>query len=107
VTNTCPSCGHQWEEEVVVPRWYDVLVACPKPEREVPPYEHCEAWMNDHQGSWELAEEKAGVVENYWNPKKRASPWAMFYTYILGELRLQSEREERIEEARQKTGRNY
>lgn len=106
-TYTCPKCSHHWEEQVVVPDWYEMLVACEGAKRAVPPYEYCEAWMNEHDGSWELADEKAAVVENYWDPKKKASPWAMLRTFILRELRERQEREERIEEAKQNTGRNY
>ena len=101
-TRTCPSCFHTWEEEISFPDWYGTLVAC-KPElnkngkpkgqfRPVPPYEFCEAWMNEHDGAWKFADEKSAVVEAYWDPKKKSSPWAMFRMYVTKELRLQSER---------------
>ena len=90
--HTCPKCHHSWEEEILVPDWYETLVACQGAKRAVPPYEHCEAWMNEHDGAWKFADEKSAVVEAYWDPKKKSSPWAMFRMYVTKELRLQSER---------------
>ena len=91
-SHTCPKCRHTWEEEIVVPSWYEVLLACPDAKRPVPPLEYCEAWLDEHDGSWDLVDEKSAVVENYWDPKKKASPWAMLRTFILRELREPSER---------------
>jgi len=89
---TCPECHHQWEEEIVVPDWYETLVACAGAKRAVPPYEHCKAWLDEDEKRWRLVEEMAAVVETYWDPPKKKSPWGMLRTYVGKELRLQSER---------------
>lgn len=104
---TCPKCHHTWEEEVLVPDWYETLVACEGARRSVPPLEYCEAWLDDHEGSWGLVDEKSAVVENYWDSKKKASPWAMFRTFVLRELREREERVERIAAAKKTTTTNY
>ncbi len=88
---TCPECRHTWEEEVVVPSWYETLLACEKAKRPVPPLKFCEAWI-DENDAWHLVAEMVAVVETYWDPPKKKSPWGMFKTYVSKELRLQSER---------------
>ena len=92
MTNTCPSCGHQWEEEIEVPDWYDILITRKDAEVTVPPYSHCVAWLDKNEGAWELIDEMVAVVESYWDTKKKKSPWGMARVYISKELRLQSQR---------------
>lgn len=92
MTNTCPSCGHQWEEEVDVPEWYDILITRPDAVVTVPPYSHCVAWLDENQKRWHLVGEMSAVVENYWDPKKKKSPWAMLRGYIDREIRESAEK---------------
>lgn len=93
-SHTCPKCQHCWEEEIELPEWYDILITRPNAEVTVPPYSHCVKWLDTHEGAWDLVEEKAAVVETYWDPRKKKSPWGMLRTYIGKELRLLSERTE-------------
>lgn len=89
---TCPKCHHSWEEEIDVPDWYTILITRPDAEVTVPPFSHCTAWLDEVDGRWHLVDEMSAVVETYWDPKKKKSPWGMLRTYIGKELRQQSER---------------
>ena len=100
-TRTCPSCYHTWEEEISVPDWYKMIAALEGAKIPVPPYEHCAAWLDGHDGAWALAEEMATVVVDYWKPVKgkkgSQGPWLAFTRYIGKELRMKAERQEQKE----------
>ena len=87
--NTCPHCGAELPE-IVIPNWYEILRSIGK---DLPPFEHCDAYLAERGISDELAEETAISIKAEWGGKgwKYKDLWSVLQTWCR--MRAQRERQ--------------